>query len=157
MPSRTRQASTALVGAVVLAAAACASAGGGPGEGARRSSHRNQGATAVSTVEAADFANVRVGRIEEVLMGRVPGLTVHRTASGDYTLRIRGTATFRGNDEPLIVIDGMPVLAGTASRALSHLDPTSVARVEVLKDAGALASYGVQGGNGVILITTRRQ
>ena len=89
-------------------------------------------------------------------MGRVPGLTVLHTANGGYSLRIRGRSSLYGNDEPLIVIDGMPIRQGGASNALMSLDPSDVARVDVLKDAGATASYGVQGGNGVVLITTRR-
>jgi TonB-dependent SusC/RagA subfamily outer membrane receptor len=157
MSSRSRQASTGIATVLVVALAmGCASGGSRGGTRPSRANGAN-GATAVSTVTAEDIANVRVARIEEFLMGRVPGLQVFRTGDGEYTMRIRGAASFRGNDEPLIVIDGMPVLAGTASRALSHVDPATVARVEVLKDAGALASYGVQGGNGVILITTRRQ
>ena len=115
------------------------------------------GATAVSTVTEADVASMRVGRIEELLMGRVPGLTVHRLANGELTLRIRGRTSFMGNDEPLIVIDGMPIRQGGASHALMSLDPTNIARIDVLKDAGATAPYGVQGGNGVVVITTRKR
>lgn len=89
-------------------------------------------------------------------MGRVPGLTVLRTPNGGYSLRIRGRSSFYGNDEPLIVIDGMPIRQGGASNALMSLDPGDVARIDVLKDAGATAAYGVQGGNGVLLIATRR-
>ena len=89
-------------------------------------------------------------------MGRVPGLTVLRLANGDYSLRIRGRASFRGDDEPLIVIDGMPIRQGGGARALMTIDPRDVARLDVRKDAGALAMYGSQGGNGVIEIRTRR-
>lgn len=136
-----------------LVLAACAGTRGRSG----RPAPERGGATAVSTVTVADVDQVRVGRIEELLMGRVPGLTVHRLADGDYTLRIRGRVSFTGSDEPLIVIDGMPIQMGGASRALATIDPRDVARVDVLKDAGATAAYGSQGGNGVILISTRRR
>lgn len=114
------------------------------------------GTTAVSTVHAADVATVRVGRIEELLMGRVPGLQVLRDATGDYTLRVRGAQSFMGDDEPLIVIDGMPIFGGRSSRALAGIDPSDVLRIDVLKDAGATAFYGRQAINGVVVITTRK-
>ena len=113
-------------------------------------------AHAISTVTREDVESMRVGRIEELLMGRVAGLTVMRTPNGGYSLRIRGRNSFYGSDEPLVVIDGMPIRHGGASNALMMLDPGDVARIDVLKDAGATAAYGVQGGNGVVLITTRR-
>jgi TonB-dependent SusC/RagA subfamily outer membrane receptor len=139
------------VAVVLVTVSACASAGS-----ARPAPDRG-GATAVSTVTEADVATMRVGRIEELLMGRVPGLTVHRLANGELSLRIRGRTSFMGNDEPLIVIDGMPIRQGGASHALMSLDPRDVARIDVLKDAGATAPYGVQGGNGVVVITTRKR
>src|SRR5690349_14876014 len=150
LPART---ATAVL-LIVTLASACST---GQGSSVHRPSRAAaNGANAVSTVTESDIATMRVGRIEELLMGRVPGLTVHRLANGDYTLRIRGTASFIGNDEPLIVIDGMPIRAGGGMRALMMLDPRDVARIDVLKDAGALSMYGSQGGNGVIEIRTRR-
>lgn len=139
-----------------LLVAACA--GGASGRGSARASRplNENSAHSVSTVTREDVESMRVGRIEELLMGRVPGLTVLRTPNGGYSLRIRGRSSFYGNDEPLIVIDGMPIRQGGASNALMSLDPGDVARIDVLKDAGATAAYGVQGGNGVLLITTRR-
>ena len=152
-PRLRHQARTAAAVTLVLTIAACSSAGG-------PANHRvpnRLGATAVSSITEEDIATMRVGRVEELLQGRVPGLTVLRLANGDYSLRIRGTASFLGNDEPLVVIDGMPVRMGGASRALTSLDPRDVARIDVLKDAGATAIYGMQGGNGVVVITTRKR
>ena len=149
-------ASAVLLSTVLVAA--CAGGAGGR-EGAARPAPRplnDNGAHAISTVTREDVESMRVGRIEELLMGRVPGLVVLRTPNGGYSLRIRGRTSFYGNDEPLIVIDGMPIRHGGASNALMSLDPGDVARVDVLKDAGSTAAYGVQGGNGVVLITTRR-
>lgn len=149
---RTSVPSTPLAMAA-LALAACGPAARRP-DVAPRPEH---GSSAVSTVTQEDIARLPVGRIEEVLMGRVPGLQVFRSADGGYTLRVRGMQTFTGNDEPLLVVDGMPVRPGGTSRALSALSPRDVARIEVLKDAAAAALYGSLAGNGVVVITTRRR
>jgi TonB-dependent SusC/RagA subfamily outer membrane receptor len=156
MRHQARAASAVLLSTVLVAA--CAGGAGGRGEASRPAPRAltENGAHAVSTVTREEFESMRVGRIEELLMGRVPGLVVMRTPNGGYSLRIRGRTSFYGNDEPLIVIDGMPIRQGGASNALMSLDPGDVARVDVLKDAGSTAVYGVQGGNGVVLITTRR-
>lgn len=154
MRHQARTATAVLLSTVLVTA--CAGGASGRGAARPRPLTQNDGATSVSTITRADVETMRVGRIEELLMGRVPGLTVTRTPNGGYSLRIRGRNSFYGNDEPLIVIDGMPIRQGGASNALMSLDPGDVARVDVLKDAGATAAYGVQGGNGVVLITTRR-
>ena len=112
-------------------------------------------AGAVTALDAAELERSRSSTIEEILAGRVPGLQVARASNGDYQLRIRNAQSFIGNDEPLLVIDGMPVRAGGASSALRALHPLDVARVDVLRDAGSTAFWGVRGANGVILITTK--
>ena len=153
--TQARTAVAVLLSTVLVAACAGGASGHGSARRASRSLNENS-AHSISTVTREDVESMRVGRIEELLMGRVPGLTVLRTPNGGYSLRIRGRSSFYGNDEPLIVIDGMPIRQGGASNALMSRDPGDVARVDVLKDAGATAAYGVQGGNGVVLITTRR-
>jgi len=103
-------------------------------------------------------ADARVARIETMLQGLIPGLEVIPQGSG-FTLRIRGFKSLRqrgGDDEPLLVIDDITVPAGSLSSALSGIAPRDVARVDVLKDAGATAVYGSRGANGVIIITTKR-
>ena len=114
-------------------------------------------ASAVATLDEEELQRIRFTRVEELLNGRVPGLHVMRTSGGGYTLRVRGLQTFQGNGEPLLVIDGMPIRSGGLETALAGLNPTDLSRIEVLKDAGATGSYGVQGANGVVLITTRRR
>jgi TonB-dependent SusC/RagA subfamily outer membrane receptor len=84
------------------------------------------------------------------LMGRVPGLTVTKTGNG-YRYSIRSSDTIYGNTEPLFVVDGVTV------DYISYLNPSDVDHVEVLKDAASASIYGTQGGNGVILITTKRK
>ena len=114
-------------------------------------------AGSVATLDEAELQRIRFTRVEELLNGRVPGLYVIRTGTGGYTLRVRGIQTFQGSGEPLLVIDGMPIRSGGLETALAGLNPTDLSRVEVLKDAGATGAYGVQGANGVVLITTRRR
>jgi TonB-dependent SusC/RagA subfamily outer membrane receptor len=120
----------------------------------RRADHRNT--DAVGVVLASDLEQTRGARLEELLMARVPGLVVLRTGNGGYAIRIRGTNSFNGSDEPLIVLDGVPLRMPGGTSALAGIHPQDVARVEVLKDAGATAIYGSQAANGVLVITTKR-
>jgi TonB-dependent starch-binding outer membrane protein SusC len=109
----------------------------------------------VSSLSREDMERVTATRVEELIRDRVPGVHVSRTASGDYSFRIRGTRSFIGSNEPLFVIDGMAVPPQTTSTALAGLAPGDVVRIDVLKDAGSTAAYGSRGANGVIMITTR--
>ena len=110
----------------------------------------------VSSLTSEDLAHQRVGRVEELLMDRVSGVMVSRRPDGSLAVRIRGTRSMMGNNEPLVVIDGIPVYAQNVSLALNGISPQSVERIDVLKDAGSTAAYGSRGANGVILITTKR-
>lgn len=111
----------------------------------------------VASLSERDLENIRVARVEELLQGRVPGLQVIRRANGDLSLRIRGSASLVGNDEPLLVIDGMPIRMGGIGQALLGISPQDIARIDVLKDAGAAAIYGSRSANGVVVITTKRR
>jgi TonB-dependent SusC/RagA subfamily outer membrane receptor len=102
-----------------------------------------------------DERDARVAQVVDMLEGRVPGLSVIRLPNGDVSLRIRGTRSFQGDNEPLLVIDDMPV-RGSIAIALAGLVPQDIARIDVLKDAGSTAIYGSRGANGVIVITTKR-
>ena len=103
-----------------------------------------------------DARNAHVGTIVDLLQGRVPGLQVIHLASGQIQLRLRGTNSLVGNNEPLVVIDGQLVSSNDLTSALLAVAPSDVQRIDVLKDAGSTAIYGSRGANGVILITTRR-
>lgn len=109
----------------------------------------------VSSLSGEELQSMRVSQVAELIRDRMPGVQVSRRANGDYSFRIRGTRSLIGNNEPLLVIDGIPVSARTMSAALAGLAPTQVTRIDVLKDAGSTAAYGSRGANGVILITTR--
>ncbi len=111
-------------------------------------------ATAVATLDADDLHGIPVRQVEEWFDGRAAGLQVIRGPSGGISVRIRGRSSIYGDDEPLYVVDGMPVTT-SPGRGLSWLNPGDVQRIEILKDASATALYGMRGANGVVLITTR--
>ena len=103
----------------------------------------------------AELSRSRVGRAEELLEGRFPGVQLVRLVGGGFTVRIRGTTSIYGSNEPLFVVDGMPV-HGPPGGALLGINPNDIVRIQVLKDIASTAAYGMRGANGVILITTRR-
>jgi len=94
--------------------------------------------------------------IEKTLAARVPGVLITRTPDGSLAIRIRGNNSISANMEPLYVIDGVEVTPGPGG-ALLGINPHDIASIEVLKDAASLSFYGLRGGNGVILIKTKRQ
>lgn len=113
------------------------------------------GASATGRViSARDVRDVKVTRVEQLMEGRFAGVEVTRVPGGGVSVRIRGGTSILGDNEPLYVIDGMPVQAGPGG-ALNGINPEDIARIEVLKDVGSTAMYGVRGANGVVLITTK--
>lgn len=114
----------------------------------------NDATGAISSLVTEDLELLRGSRIEEMIRDRVPGVQVTRLRNGDYSFRIRGTRSLIGNNEPLLVIDGMAVPSQVLQMALAGVSPGDVARIDVLKDAGSTAAYGSRGANGVIIITT---
>lgn len=111
---------------------------------------------AVSSLSHAEVGAARPLAIEDLLRGKVAGLQIIRTPSGATVFRIRGTQSMMLDQEPLVVVDGIPLRSGTVVTALSGLVPEDVVRVDVLKDLASTAIYGSSGAGGVILITTRR-
>src|SRR5215218_5241050 len=111
---------------------------------------------AVGSLAGDDLSRQQVGRVEDMLQDRVSGLIVSRRGDGTVSVRLRGSRSFLGNNEPLVVIDGTAINASSVSLALSGISPQSISRIDVLKDAGSTAAYGSRGANGVILITTKR-
>jgi TonB-dependent SusC/RagA subfamily outer membrane receptor len=93
--------------------------------------------------------------LEQLLVARVPGVSLGRAADGRLVLRIRGTSTVTGSEEPLYVLDGIP-LEPHPSGNLNAVDRHDIASIEVLKDAASTAMYGVRGAGGIILIKTKR-
>jgi TonB-dependent SusC/RagA subfamily outer membrane receptor len=114
--------------------------------------------TAVADRGAQDSPSVDIGEaktLERLFQGRFPGVTMQSTPGGGLRLRIRGGAnSFLANQEPLYVVDGIPLSPGTGE--IAFLNPYDIEKIEVLKDAPDLTLYGVRGANGVIKITTVR-
>lgn len=114
---------------------------------------RDQLTGSVSTVRDDDDTTNRSRTLAEML-GRIPGIQVTETSGGGVTVRVRGTGSFRGGQDPLFVVDG--VLMPSADAALHGINPNTIASITVLKDAGETAIYGSRGANGVIVIKTKR-
>jgi TonB-linked SusC/RagA family outer membrane protein len=116
----------------------------------------------VTTVTSKDFVRGQVTNPEQLVQGKVAGVQI--TTSGGApgaatTIRIRGGSSLNASNDPLIVIDGVPVdnsgVSG-ASNALALINPNDIETFTVLKDASATAIYGSRASNGVILITTKK-
>ena len=109
-----------------------------------------------SSLSAEDMKDRSAKTVAEMLEGRVPGLQVLKRPNGEVSLRIRGSRSLQSDDEPLVVIDGTPIQGGGLRDAFAGLTPQDIERIDVLKDAGSTAVYGVRGANGVIIIRTKR-
>lgn len=109
---------------------------------------------AVESLSGRRLEESRATNIED-LLARFPGLNVRRLPDGRVSVRIRGPSTLMGSSEPLLVIDGIPVEYDTGG-LLRDISPFDIVRIEVLKDDASTAIFGTRGGNGVIMITTKR-
>ncbi len=116
----------------------------------------------VSTVSSKDFVKGAITTPEQLISGKIAGVAI--TSNGGApgsgsTIRIRGGASLNASNDPLIVIDGMPLsndaISGVAN-PLSMINPNDIETFSVLKDASATAIYGSRASNGVILITTKK-
>jgi TonB-dependent SusC/RagA subfamily outer membrane receptor len=114
-----------------------------------------EGTGAVGVVDGEDLQGRPAVHIEELLEGQVAGVQVIHHAGGGISFRIRGQGSINSNNEPLYVVDGMPVHVAPG-HGLNWLNPGDIQRIEILKDASTTSMYGVRGANGVVLITTRR-
>ena len=109
--------------------------------------------TSAGSVTTEVPARQRGTTVEQMLEGRFPGVVVEGTAGGGVSIRIRGPSSFYLNQEPLYIVDGVPVQPGPQG-ALNWLNPRDIESIAVLTDADA-AIYGVRGANGVIVIKTK--
>ncbi|PYO91556.1 MAG: hypothetical protein DMD62_15710, partial [Gemmatimonadetes bacterium] len=108
---------------------------------------------AVATVDVTGLSRQTSTSVLQRLDGRVSGMTVENSGSpgSRTTIRVRGMTSFHDND-PLYVIDGTPV----QESYLNWLSPDDIEAIQVLKDASATSSYGSRGGNGVVVVETKR-
>ncbi|MFA6086560.1 SusC/RagA family TonB-linked outer membrane protein [Mucilaginibacter sp.] len=129
---------------------------------------------AVTSIKAADLTKGTNVNVQQALIGRASGVQVYQK-SGEpgsaMSVQVRGITSITGNNDPLYVIDGLPVNdqvavgstapGGTTSNpnnrsAMNSLNPSDIESMEILKDASATAIYGSRGANGVVLITTKK-
>lgn len=122
-------------------------------------------------VQSKDLQNLPPARIDKMLDGLVPGLTVEPNSDSPgsprtrYNIRVRGEASLSASNEPLWIVDGVPVYQGSSTNMmpgasytvspLSYLNPSDIESITVLKDASATSIYGANGANGVIIVKTK--
>lgn len=107
---------------------------------------------AITQVKAENLMATAPTNIQEALRGKAAGVMVAGGGLNDTPMiRVRGNRSISASNEPLFVIDGVPVNGGS-----DVLNPSDVASIEILKDASATAIYGARGANGVILVTTKK-
>lgn len=120
----------------------------------------------ISSLSSDVIENKPVASVDQILQGNVAGLQLSAssgTPGSVQNIRIRGVSSISADNEPLYVIDGVPVVSGRNDNSaaygnlsvLSSLSPNDIANISVLKDATASAIYGARGSNGVIIITTK--
>jgi TonB-dependent starch-binding outer membrane protein SusC len=142
------------------------------GYGTRR---RAEVTSSISSINAKDIRDLPVAGVDQALQGKIAGLTVTNNSGqpgGGVSVRVRGITSVN-NNEPLYVIDGVPISATenastiafnmlgggggqTGNSVLASLNPNDIESIDVLKDASAQAIYGSQAANGVIIINTKR-
>lgn len=116
----------------------------------------------VAAIKAEDLNRGAVVNTQDMIKGKVPGVLVTPGDGGPGSssrIRVRGSASLNASNDPLIVIDGVPIAQGAGgamSNPLDLLNPNDIESFSVLKDASASAIYGSRASNGVILITTKK-
>lgn len=123
---------------------------------------RKESTGSIVTVTDKDFQQGNITTPEQLIAGKVAGVSI--TSNGGSpgagsTIRIRGGASLSASNDPLIVVDGLPLNNNNiygVSNPLSMVNPSEIASFTILKDAAATAIYGSRASNGVILITTRK-
>lgn len=124
--------------------------------------------SAIATVDSMAVKNVPVISIDNAFQGKIAGVQVMQNSGepgGAVAVRVRGPSSLNAGNQPLYVVDGIPVIQGSFEQlppsgqrmsSISGINADEVERIDVLKDAAATAIYGSRGSNGVILITTKR-
>ena len=119
----------------------------------------------IARVTAKDMENVPVANFQNAMVGKLAGVQITQIngkVEGGVKMRVRGVSSISSSQEPLYVIDGMPLINDNESGSsapinpLISLNPNDIESVEILKDASSAAIYGARGTNGVVLITTKQ-
>ncbi|WP_165020255.1 SusC/RagA family TonB-linked outer membrane protein [Dysgonomonas sp. ZJ279] len=109
---------------------------------------------AISKVDGSTLRDFPVGQVAQKLQGQVAGVQINQVSGQPgqgMTIRIRGAASVNSGNEPLYVVDGMPITSG-----INNINPDEIESFSILKDASATSLYGSRAANGVVLITTKR-
>jgi TonB-dependent starch-binding outer membrane protein SusC len=121
--------------------------------------------TSIAKVEGSTLANLPVPTVEQALQGKTAGVFiegVNGKATGTTRMRIRGSSSITADNQPLFVVDGIPItteplnFSGAAINPLTSVNFNDVQSIEILKDAASSAIYGSRGANGVVIITTKK-
>lgn len=107
-----------------------------------------------SSIKPAEIQNVPNANLGNMLQGRAAGVQIiqnNGAPGGGPTIRIRGISSLQAGNDPLYIVDEVPIQGG-----LNDINPNDIESIEVLKDAAAVAIYGARAANGVVLITTKR-
>ncbi len=143
---------------------------------------RDDISSAVSTIRTKDIENLKQTTVDQMIQGKAAGVSVTNNSGqpgSAVSIRVRGTTSISGTNEPLYVIDGVPVSGDATGKSmsgrpisgndfsssggagnnavspLSMINPNDILSIDILKDASATAIYGSRGANGVIIITTK--
>ncbi len=111
----------------------------------------------ISSISGEAITKIPTGNTMDAMKGQIAGVDILQNGGRPgqpSTITVRGRRSLTASNEPLFVIDGIPMTAGISS--ISDFSPADIASIEVLKDAASQAIYGSRGSNGVILITTKR-
>ncbi|GGF12144.1 SusC/RagA family TonB-linked outer membrane protein [Flavobacterium limi] len=136
--------------------------------------------SAISSISSKDIENLKVASFDQMMQGKAAGVVVNNNSGepgGNVSVKIRGASSLTGTNEPLYVIDGVPIsgdarnsstsgrnAAGNSNFSnagnityspLSLINPSDIESIDILKDASATAIYGSRGANGVIIVTTK--
>lgn len=112
--------------------------------------------TAISTVSTEDMKTRPITDAASFIQGKVAGVTAQQTSGlpgSGMTIRVRGASSIASSNDPLYVVDGVPV--GEGNYAIAYLSPSDIESMQILKDASSAAIYGSRAANGVVLITTK--
>ncbi|MGO4822656.1 MULTISPECIES: SusC/RagA family TonB-linked outer membrane protein [unclassified Flavobacterium] len=139
--------------------------------------------SSISSVKAKDLENIKQVNIDQMLQGKAAGVSITNNSGspgGAASVRVRGTTSISGTNEPLYIVDGIPISGDATGKStsgqalvgkdgfsstggggnsavspLSMINPNDIESIDILKDASATAIYGSRGANGVIIITTK--
>jgi len=117
---------------------------------------RKNNSGSISSIDEKQMKGIASGNFGDIIAGKATGVQItqaNANPGGSPSIRVRGIGTLTAGSNPLIVVDGLPLTEGSN---LNAIDPNSIAKIDILKDAASSAIYGSRGANGVIIIETKQ-